>query len=82
MINRNLIRDEQGASAIEYAIIMALIAVSLVAALTSLGESTSNTYSRASAGMAGPAKAAPEAATEPPPARVPVRGGGDNRVRP
>ena len=80
MVYRVLLRDESGVSAIEYAIIMTLIAVSLVAALTPLGSNTSNAYSNAAAGLAGSADNGAEAPPADPPARVPVRGGGDNRV--
>lgn len=39
-----LIRDEDGATAIEYGLIAALIAVGLIAALSSLGGSLGNTF--------------------------------------
>ncbi|TCD05229.1 Flp family type IVb pilin [Erythrobacteraceae bacterium CFH 75059] len=39
-----LIRDEDGATAIEYGLIAALIAVGLIAALSSLGGSLSRTF--------------------------------------
>ena len=39
-----LIRDEDGATAIEYGLIAALIAVGLIAALTSLGDSLEGTF--------------------------------------
>ena len=39
-----LLRDEAGATAIEYGLIAALIAVALITALTSLGTSLSNTF--------------------------------------
>ena len=79
MINRDLIRDESGVSAIEYAVIAALIAVGLVGALTSLGTETSNSPSSAGDGMeaASGAEPAPEPTPEP---RVPTRPGGGNRV--
>lgn len=40
----NLARDEQGATAIEYGLIVALIAVAAIAALTSLGGTLSGTF--------------------------------------
>ena len=66
MITRHLLRDETGTSAIEYAVIMALIGVGLVGALNALGTETANSYSNA-------AVALEPAADEPAP-------GGGNRV--
>ncbi len=37
-------RDEEGATAIEYGLIAALIAVAAITAMTSLGENLSNTF--------------------------------------
>lgn len=39
-----LIRDEDGATAIEYGLIAALIAVALITALSNLGSSLSSTF--------------------------------------
>ncbi|WNO52667.1 Flp family type IVb pilin [Stakelama saccharophila] len=39
-----LIRDSKGATAIEYGLIAALIAVAAIAAMTSLGDSLGNTF--------------------------------------
>ena len=39
-----LFRDESGATAIEYALIAALVAVAAVAAMTSVGTSLSTTF--------------------------------------
>ena len=39
-----LIRDEQGATAIEYGLIAALIAVAAIAAMTTLGENLEQTF--------------------------------------
>jgi len=78
MLNRNLLRDQTGASAIEYAVIMALIAVSLVGALSSLGGKTSNTFATAGSGMENSSEA-PAAAPAPEPPRRPSRDRG-NRV--
>ena len=39
-----LIRDENGATAIEYGLIAALIAVAAIAAMSSLGNNLSNTF--------------------------------------
>jgi len=44
----NLLRDEAGATAIEYGLIAALIAVAAIAALTSLGGNLSNTFTKVS----------------------------------
>jgi pilus assembly protein Flp/PilA len=42
----NLIRDESGVTAIEYALIAALIAVAAIAAFTLVGTSLSTTFSK------------------------------------
>jgi pilus assembly protein Flp/PilA len=41
---KNLIRDEQGATAIEYGLIAALIAVAAITAMTSLGSTLEATF--------------------------------------
>ena len=41
---KNLVRDEQGATAIEYGLIAALIAVAAITAMTSLGSTLSGTF--------------------------------------
>ena len=46
-----LLRDEAGATAIEYGLIAALIAVALIAALQSLGGSLSSTFSTVSSSL-------------------------------
>ncbi len=43
-----LLRDEQGATAIEYGLIAALIAVAAITAMTSLGTELSTTFSTVS----------------------------------
>lgn len=43
------IRDEQGATAIEYGLIAALIAVVIIGAVTTLGTGLSSTFSTVSA---------------------------------
>ena len=45
----NLIRDESGVTAIEYALIAALIAVAAIAAITLVGTSLSSTFSTVAA---------------------------------
>jgi pilus assembly protein Flp/PilA len=41
---KNLVRDEQGATAIEYGLIAALIAVAAITAMQSLGTELTNTF--------------------------------------
>ena len=50
LINR-IIADESGATAIEYGLIVALIAVGLIASLTALGGSLSGTFNTVSTTM-------------------------------
>jgi pilus assembly protein Flp/PilA len=45
----NLIRDESGVTAIEYALIAALIAVAAIAAFSLVGTNLSNTFSKVAA---------------------------------
>lgn len=49
---KNLIRDEQGATAIEYGLIAALIAVAAITAMTSLGSTLSATFTEVNDEMA------------------------------
>ncbi|AWW74529.1 hypothetical protein NAP1_04135 [Erythrobacter sp. NAP1] len=48
-----LARDEQGATAIEYGLIAALIAVAAVAAMGTLGNTLADTFSQVESDMAG-----------------------------
>ena len=48
-----LLRDEQGATAIEYGLIAALIAVAAITAMQSLGSTLSDTFSNVSSSMGG-----------------------------
>ncbi|HST37777.1 MAG TPA: Flp family type IVb pilin [Allosphingosinicella sp.] len=48
-----LLRNERGATAIEYALIMGLIAMVLIAALNSIGLSLSDIFNTATDAMAG-----------------------------
>ena len=48
-----LARDEQGATAIEYGLIAALIAVAAITAMQSLGSTLSDTFSNVSSSMGG-----------------------------
>ncbi|WP_319581735.1 Flp family type IVb pilin [uncultured Pseudodesulfovibrio sp.] len=49
----NLIRDEEGATAIEYGLIAALIAAGIVTATTALGEQVVSTFEYITGQMAG-----------------------------
>jgi pilus assembly protein Flp/PilA len=46
-----LLRDEQGATAIEYGLIAALIAVAAITAMSGLGDQLSSTFSEVSTTM-------------------------------
>lgn len=48
-----LIKDEKGATAIEYGLIAALIAVAAVTAMTGLGQTIGNTFNNVSNAMDG-----------------------------
>ena len=48
---KNLIRDEQGATAIEYGLIAALIAVAAITAMTSLGSTLELTFAEVDSEM-------------------------------
>ncbi len=54
-----LIKNEEGATAIEYGLIAALIAVAAITAMSGLGNELGNTFNNVSACMAGEA-ACPE----------------------
>jgi pilus assembly protein Flp/PilA len=47
----NFLRDEEGASAIEYALLVGLIAVAIVAAVTALGTKVASTFSKATTAL-------------------------------
>ncbi len=49
---KNMIRDEQGATAIEYGLIAALIAVAAITAMQSLGNELNTTFNTVSDEMA------------------------------
>lgn len=49
---KNLVRDEAGATAIEYGLIAALIAVAAIAAMGTLGNQLSTTFGEVSTKMA------------------------------
>jgi len=53
-----ILRDEQGATAIEYGLIAALIAVATITAMQGFSNELQTTFNTASSGMAGPNAAA------------------------
>lgn len=48
---RNLVKDNAGATAIEYGLIAALISIAAIAAMTSLGGTLGNTFNSVSTSM-------------------------------
>lgn len=50
---KNLIRDEAGATAIEYGLIAALIAVAAITAMQGLGKQLSTTFNDVTTSMSG-----------------------------
>ena len=48
------LKDESGATAIEYGLIAALIAVAIIGAVTTVGTNTSDTFDAVAAGIATP----------------------------
>lgn len=54
-IVRKLFKNEEGATAIEYGLIAALIAVAAIVAMGSLGNTLSNTFNEVDTEMAGTA---------------------------
>ncbi|MDV5823315.1 Flp family type IVb pilin [Sphingobium naphthae] len=52
---RKMLKNEKGATAIEYGLIAALIAVAAIGAMTSLGSNLTNTFTKVSDNMATPA---------------------------
>ncbi len=46
---RNFVKDESGASAVEYGLLVALIAVVIIGAVTVLGQSVSTVFTNVSA---------------------------------
>lgn len=49
---RKFFKNESGATAIEYGLIAALIAVAIIGAVTTLGSNTSTTFNKVSAQLA------------------------------
>jgi pilus assembly protein Flp/PilA len=58
---KNLLRDEQGATAIEYGLIAALIAVAAITAMTALGGELTNTFNAVEGSLQTANAAAPAA---------------------
>ena len=48
---RKMLKDQKGATAIEYGLIAALIAVAAIAAMGSVGSSVTNTFTNVSNGL-------------------------------
>ena len=46
---KNFFNDESGASAVEYGLLVSLIAVAIIVAVTSLGSSITGTFDKAAA---------------------------------
>lgn len=59
----NLLRDEQGATAIEYGLIAALIAVAAITAMTSLGGELNTTFQGVSDNLKAGNEELPEGGT-------------------
>jgi pilus assembly protein Flp/PilA len=53
MLNRAQVRDEEGQALVEYALILALIAVFAIGALQALGTSVSDTLNSIASAIAG-----------------------------
>ena len=52
-IFKNILQDEAGATAIEYGLIAALIAVAAITAMSGLGGQLSTTFNKVTTSMAG-----------------------------
>ena len=48
---KNLLKDESGATAIEYALVAGLISIVIIAAVTSIGETLSESFSEVQSGF-------------------------------
>jgi pilus assembly protein Flp/PilA len=49
----NFLRDESGPTAVEYAVMLALIVVVCIAAITALGSNANNTFTKVSGTIGG-----------------------------
>ena len=67
----SFLKDESGATAIEYGLIAALIAVAVIGALTTLGENASNNFQRVADAMATAADTDDDPPADDPPADDP-----------
>jgi len=56
---RKLLKNNKGATAIEYGLIAALIAVAAIGAMSSLGKNLKGTFTNVSGNLATPAAATP-----------------------
>ena len=56
---KNMLRDEAGATAIEYGLIAALIAVAAITAMSGLGGQLSSTFTKVTTSMATPPAVTP-----------------------
>ena len=56
---KKFLNDESGATAIEYGLIAALIAVAIIAAVTAVGGELVTTFGKVQTGLAGAAAPAP-----------------------
>lgn len=74
IIMKSFLSKEEGATAIEYGLIAALVAVAIIGALTALGTDVTGVFNSISTEVEN---ATPAEAVEEP---TIVRGGGDNRI--
>ena len=63
-IFQDLLKDDSGATAIEYGLIAALVSVAIIGVLTTLGDSLTNTFQTVSDNLGVAEEAAEEAAQE------------------
>lgn len=50
---KNFVREEEGASAVEYGLLVALIAVAIIVAVQTLGKNLSSTFSNVAGQVSG-----------------------------
>jgi pilus assembly protein Flp/PilA len=60
-VMKKFLKNESGATAIEYGLIAALIAVAIIGAVTTLGQDVAGTFEDVSEGISGAAAAPPAA---------------------
>ena len=56
---KNFLKDEEGATAVEYGLMVALIAVVIIGAVTLLGQSTSDKFGEVETAISGAGAAPP-----------------------